>query len=476
MLYPDRKVFCFAHIANCVGCVDTVDQKLRREQAGFRKGKGYTDQITTLRNIIEQCTEWQRQLYIDFVDFEKAFDSVHQESLWRILRAYGIPQQIIDIIKSFYNNFTCRVGKSETSFKVKTGVRQGCTMSAVLFSMTTDWLMRHTTEDQSRDIRWTLFSTLEDLGFADDLALVSHTHQHMQEKTTRLSTYAQQVGLKISQKKTEVVLLNVSNPKPVQVNGEDLPTTEEFTYLGSAVRHDGGAGSDIKNRLNKAKNAFRMLNNMWRSSQNSTKTKLKIYQSCVMSTLLYGSECWRMTESDITKLSVFHTKNLRRILQIFWPGTISNQQLLAHCNQGSMKTITMRRRWRWIGHVMRREQDNITRTALHWTPEGKRKRGRPRNTWRRTFEAELKTMQHTWGTIQKLAQNRQTWRSFVAALRATRHNGHEWVSEWYCKLHQKYSRHAVFARQSIIFLVVFNRASDMPSVHNMFETERFSSC
>ena len=89
----------------------------------------------------------------------------------------------------------------------------------------------------------------------------------MQEKTTRLSTYAQQVGLKISQKKTEVMLLNVSNPKPVQVNGEDLPTTKEFTYLGSTVRHDGRAGGDIKNRLNKARNAFRMLNNVWRSSQ-----------------------------------------------------------------------------------------------------------------------------------------------------------------------------------------------------------------
>ena len=94
------------------------------------------------------------------------------------------------------------------------------------------------------------------------------------------------------------------------------------------------------------------------------------------------------TESDITKLSVFHTKNLRRILQIFWHDTISNQQLLARCNQDSMETIIMRRRWRWIGHVMRREQDNITRTSLHWTPEGKRKRRRPRNTgaelWRQS--------------------------------------------------------------------------------------------
>ena len=114
------------------------------------------------------------------------------------------------------------------------------------------------------------------------------------------------------------------------------------------------------------RNAFRMLNNVWRSSQYSIKTKLKIYQGCVMSSLLYGSECWRMTESVITKLSVFHTKNHRRILQIFWPDTISNIQLLARCNQDSMLTVNnMRGRWRWIGHIMRREQDNITRTALY---------------------------------------------------------------------------------------------------------------
>ena len=94
------------------------------------------------------------------------------------------------------------------------------------------------------------------------------------------------------------MLLNVSNPKPGQVNGEDLPTTEEFTYLGSTGSRDGGAWSDIKNRLNNARNALRVLNNVWRSFQYSTKTKLKVYKSCVMSTLLYGTEYLRMTKSE----------------------------------------------------------------------------------------------------------------------------------------------------------------------------------
>ena len=51
-----------------------------------------------------------------------------------------------------------------------------------------------------------------------------------------------------------------------QSEGENPPTTEEFTYISSTVRHDSGAGSDIRNRLNMARNAFRMLNNMWKSS------------------------------------------------------------------------------------------------------------------------------------------------------------------------------------------------------------------
>ena len=101
-------------------------------------------------------------------------------------------------------------------------------------------MIRCTTQDQLRGIRWTLFDMLEDLDFMDDLALLSHTHQHMQEKTHHLSKFGQQVGLQISKRKTEIMTLNVNAPALVLLDDQTLPSTEKLTYLGSAVRQDGG--------------------------------------------------------------------------------------------------------------------------------------------------------------------------------------------------------------------------------------------
>ena len=264
---------------------------LRQEQAGFRRNRGCTDQIFVLRNIIEQCTEWQRKLYINFIDFQKAFDSLNRDSLWKILRHYGLPTKNISLIKSFYDNFQCSIGNNNLQFQVKTGVRQGCVMSATLFNLAIDWVMSKTTQDANRGIRMTPFTILEDLDFADDLSLVAHTHSHMQEKTNRLCTFGSQIGLKVNQTKTETMFLNISSPTPVKAYDQDLPATDQFTYLGSILRKDGGAEDDIKSRLSKARYVMRSMNNIWRSTQYSTHTKLKIYKSCVLATLLYGSEC-----------------------------------------------------------------------------------------------------------------------------------------------------------------------------------------
>ena len=107
----------------------TVDTILRQEQAGFRKGRSCVDQIFTLRQIMEQSEEWNTTVYAAFVDYEKAFDSVHRDSLWKIMRHYGIPSKLVKITKLLYNNFesavVCENSLTE-SFKIWTGVKQGC--------------------------------------------------------------------------------------------------------------------------------------------------------------------------------------------------------------------------------------------------------------------------------------------------------------------------------------------------------------
>ncbi|VDP50089.1 unnamed protein product [Schistosoma curassoni] len=79
---------------------NSVDARLRDQQAGFRKDRSYTDQIATLRIIVEQSIEWNSSLYINFIDYEKAFDSVNRTTLWKLLRYYGVPQKIVTIIQN----------------------------------------------------------------------------------------------------------------------------------------------------------------------------------------------------------------------------------------------------------------------------------------------------------------------------------------------------------------------------------------
>ena len=149
--------------------------------------------------------------------------------------------------------------------------------------------------------------------------------------------------MQISKRKTKVMTLNVNAPAPVLLDDQALPSTETFTYLGSVVRQDGSTKVDIQSRLSKARNAFRNLNAVWRSSQYSIKTKLRFYQNCILSILLFGSEYPGLTEHHLAKLSSFHTPSLRRIQCIFWPRTISNHDLLAWCQQEDIETISTRK-------------------------------------------------------------------------------------------------------------------------------------
>jgi hypothetical protein len=261
-----------------------------------------------------------------------------------------------------------------------------------------------------------MWQQLDDLDFADDLALLSHTHKQMQEKTDTVSSSSKSVGLSIHKSKSKVLRICTDCQTPIQLRGENLEEVEEFTYLGSIVDKEGGTDADVKARIRKARAAFILLKNIWRSKEITTGTKIRLFNTNVKAVLLYGSDTWRINVSTIKILQTFINSCLRRIMGIYWPDTISNEELWERAHQPPLAKVIVQRRWRWIGHTLRKPATNTTRHALKWTPQGKRKRGRPRNTWRRELSADLERMGHTWSGLEKMAKDREEWRNLVSGL------------------------------------------------------------
>ncbi|KAK7103284.1 hypothetical protein V1264_018214 [Littorina saxatilis] len=159
-----------------------------------------------------------------------------------------------------------------------------------------------------------------------------------------------------------------------------------------------------------------MLKKIWSSKEISQRTKLRIFNSNVKSVLLYGCETWRTTETMLGKIQIFVNTCLRRILNIRWTDRIRNEDLWQRADQKPAAQQILRRKWGWIGHTLRKPASSITRQALKWNPQGKRKRGRPRNSWRRDTEAEINRQGKTWSQIERAAQDRVGWRIVVDGL------------------------------------------------------------
>ena len=99
-----------------------------------------------------------------------------------------------------------------------------------------------------------------------------------------------------------------------------------------------------------------------------------------------GRKTWRKYFGIRTRT----TRCLRNILNIRWPEVVSNEQLWDKTKQTPIETEIRKRKWGWIGHTLRKPASNITRQALDWNPQGKRKVGRPKQTWRRSTNAEIR--------------------------------------------------------------------------------------
>ena len=190
------------------------------------------------------------------------------------------------------------------------------------------------------------------------------------------------------------------NKISIQLRGEDI---EQFTYVGSVVSRDGGTDRDIKSRIRNATAALKTLIPIWTSQIISGKTKLRLFNTNVKS-VLNACETWRITKALTHKVQTFINRCLRAILHIKWQDKITNEEIWRRTGQTQAEAQIKRRKWDWLS------------PALKWNPQGKRKRGRPCSTWRRSVDPGGQTLGHSWGQLEV----RTKWRKHVVDLCSTR--------------------------------------------------------
>lgn len=182
-----------------------LDEYQPREQAGFRKGFGTIDHIFTLRQLIQKTEEYNRPLYLAYVDYEKAFDSVEHWAVVDSLKRCHIDDRYIEILRNLYKSATMTVQLTENTnpIQIQKGVRQGDVISPKLFN--------NALEDIFKTLDWTEKGIningmyLSHLRYADDIVITAESESELQTMITQLYHASLEVGLKMNMDKTKVM-------------------------------------------------------------------------------------------------------------------------------------------------------------------------------------------------------------------------------------------------------------------------------
>ncbi|BHF83424.1 hypothetical protein SprV_0902656600 [Sparganum proliferum] len=403
------------------------DSRTRPNQAGFRAGRGCADQIFTLRRILEFRHSYQQPTAVCFVDFAAAFDSVHRESLWQIMALDGVPAKIIAMMKAYYRSTTARVlvrNNLSHPFGIRSGVRQGCILSPILFNYAIDWILGRALRE-SDGVEIAPGHRLTDLDYADDIALLASSFGDLQSMVSRVNEVAKSVGLSINAGKTKVFSSCIPDQEkaPLGIDGCQLEEVDSFKYLGARLLPNGQSKDDIVSRIDAARWVFSSLRKcLWNRRDLSIATKLRVYRASVRSVLLYGCECWALRVEDERKLEVFDHHCLRIILRVKFTDFVSNETVRARCdNIARITQAIQERRLRWFGHVLRRPPQELSVTALdpaplpHW----RRRRGGQFKTWLDTVRQDMEVV--LGPSVFGLRRWRREWVELSRSAAADRH-------------------------------------------------------
>jgi hypothetical protein len=320
-------------------------------------------------------------------------------------------------------------GELTEKFETRTGVRQGCPLSPILFNYAIDWVLR-TALNAASGVKLSPGHNITDLDYADDIAVFSESYHEMQNILNNIDTISRSVRLKINDSKTKIFSSGISDEeiRAVSLGGIVIEEVESFKYLGSSFLPNGHCMNEITARIDAARKAFFQLKMpLWSRREISLGTKIKVYQAAIRTILLYGCETWPLKMEDKRRLTVFDHWCLRIILRIRYFHRIANASIRTRCNIRELGAIIQERRLRWFGHVSRSSPDGILHSTLNAIPINfwTRRRGGQLMSWDDRLRKDLETCMgpstyglrrwnREWLTIaQETAQNRPAWRALI---------------------------------------------------------------
>ena len=184
-----------------------VNHEIPDVQASFRKGRGARDQITNIHWIIKKLREFKKNIYFCFIDYSKAFDCVDHNKLWRILKEMGIPDHLICLLINLYasQEATVRTGHGTTDcFQIGQGVCQGYILSACLFNLYAEYIMRNAGLEEAQTGIKIARNNINNLRYVDDTTLVAESEE-LKSLLMKVKVETEKVGLKLNIQKTKIM-------------------------------------------------------------------------------------------------------------------------------------------------------------------------------------------------------------------------------------------------------------------------------
>ena len=395
-----------------------IEREMPDEQAGFRKGRGTRDQIANLRWIMEKTREYQKEIYMCFIDYSKAFDCVDHSKLWNGLRTMGIPEHLILLIKNVYmeQEATVRTVYGDTEgFKIGKGVRQGCILSPYLFNMYSECIMRKAgLEEEEAGIKIGGLK-INNLRYADDTTLMAESEQHLKSLLRKVKEESLRSGLKLNISKTKIMTNGKCNS--FEIDGNKIEIIENFIFLGSKINKDGTCEEDVRRRIMLGRTAMMDLSKIMKDRDITRRTKIRIIKAMVFPVATYGCESWTLRKKERKKIDAFELWTWRRLLKVPWTAKRTNQSILDEVRpECSLEALMLKQKLSYFGHVMRAER-SLEKTIMLGKVGGSRRRGRQRTRWMDGIrEGTGMSLQQ----LRDIAKDRSTWRELIHGVTRSR--------------------------------------------------------